>query len=338
MAVRALGSRPLRLARTSTARRAEAGRCLAGRSGRGAARPRAVAPAPFPPAAAAARAVRAAAGKGDADVDTGDDDGGWDAEADDALLDGGMRVQVFDTEEELAEGLCELVEECAQDAIAERGEFTLAIPGGSVTKALAGLKDVDVDWSKVFVFFVNERCPARKNLALAKEVFADAVGLGDDQLFTVGDGTPEEEAQAYQKALEELPAMQRTSYGVPSFDLMLLGTGADGHVGSIYPDSPAAKLEMPGLVHGIDMPEKRSITFGLELMNAAETVVVACTGEKKASMVLKALTGDVEKFSDLPCACVDPEEGEMYWFVDQPAATELFKQGVLAEIDEGEDE
>ena len=46
--------------------------------------------------------------------------------------------------------LCSMVEAAAQKAIQERGHFTLAIPGGSILKMLAGLEGKStIDWSKV---------------------------------------------------------------------------------------------------------------------------------------------------------------------------------------------
>ena len=61
----------------------------------------------------------------------------------------------------------------AKAAIDARGHFALAVPGGSVAKALAGLKDAKgIDWEKVHVFFVNERVPDGKCFKLACETWA----------------------------------------------------------------------------------------------------------------------------------------------------------------------
>lgn len=58
---------------------------------------------------------------------------------------------------------CNLLTACccsysnAQAAIAEKGYFTLAVPGGSVLKALAGLTGAKLDWSKIHMFYVNHK-------------------------------------------------------------------------------------------------------------------------------------------------------------------------------------
>ena len=112
------------------------------------------------------------------------------------LVDGEFVVEAFDNEEEVGKALCLEVEENAKAAIEERGGFTLAIPGGSVAKALSGLKDVkDLDWTKVHLFFVNERTPEGKCRKLAADTWTDAVGIPDANVHKVGAGTPAEEAK-----------------------------------------------------------------------------------------------------------------------------------------------
>ena len=85
-------------------------------------------------------------------------------------------VEAFDTEEELSAALCLEVFENAKACIEDRGAFSLAIPGGSVAKALKGLcelEDEGLDWSKMHVFFVNERPEEQKCYNLARTTWVD---------------------------------------------------------------------------------------------------------------------------------------------------------------------
>ena len=119
--------------------------------------------------------------------------------------------------------------------------------------------------------------------------------------------------------------------GLPVFDLILLGMGADGHVGSIYPNSEALNDESGAAVLGVDMPEKRSVTMSLGLMNTADRVVVAATGVGKAETVRRVLEEDD---CELPGAMVDAFS--TIWFVDMGAASKL--QAYAGEEDDDEDE
>ena len=85
-------------------------------------------------------------------------------------------VEAFDTEEELSAALCLEVFENAKACIEDRGAFSLAIPGRSVAKALKGLcklEDEGLDWSKMHVFFVNERPEEQKCYNLARTTWVD---------------------------------------------------------------------------------------------------------------------------------------------------------------------
>merc|ERR1711887_347270 len=85
-------------------------------------------------------------------------------------------VEAFDNEEELSAALCLEVFENAKACIEDRGSFSMAIPGGSVAKALKGLVILDdegLDWSKMHVFFVNERPEEQKCYNLARKTWVD---------------------------------------------------------------------------------------------------------------------------------------------------------------------
>jgi 6-phosphogluconolactonase len=243
-------------------------------------------------------------------------------------------VEAFDTEEELSAALCLEVFENAKACIEDRGAFSLAIPGGSVAKALKGLcelEDEGLDWSKMHVFFVNERPEEQKCYNLARTTWVDEfIAQGKFKLENLHkvmenaedlDGVAKDyEAQMF--ALAEDEVLPRDEYTkAPVFDLILLGMGADGHVGSIYPNSPQAKDEnIATNVFAVDMPGKRTISMSLHLINQADRVVVAATGAGKAETVKKALEEDLE-FGELPGAMVDAFS--TIWFLDLAAASKL---------------
>ena len=132
------------------------------------------------------------------------------------------------------------VEAAAEAAIAARGHFALAIPGGSVLKMLA--KSEAPAWaSKTTLAYVNHKCVAMDDAALATHAKAGALFLDrwDGINALVMDGTDDAvaEALAYEDKLKALPeeVLPRNAAGMPVFDMMLIGVGDDGHVGSLYP-------------------------------------------------------------------------------------------------------
>ena len=69
-------------------------------------------------------------------------------------------IRVF--EGDYSESICESVTKYGREAIKDKGSFSLCIPGGSIVKALGGLKANAMDFTKVHVFFANERISEQK--------------------------------------------------------------------------------------------------------------------------------------------------------------------------------
>lgn len=133
----------------------------------------------------------------------------------------------------------ERVAAAAELAITRRGHFALAIPGGSVMKMLSGTAP---SWaSATTLAYVNHKAVSLEDLAASTHAKASSLFLSQWQgveVLTMG-GTADAaaEAKAYESALRALPEerLPRTAAGLPVFDMMLVGVGDDGHVGSLYP-------------------------------------------------------------------------------------------------------
>lgn len=69
--------------------------------------------------------------------------------------------------------------------------------------------------------------------------------------------------------------MERAPSGAPRFDLMLLGVGGDGHVGSLYPAGRATDTSGAWVLPVVKAKPPASITLSLATMNAARSVIVS---------------------------------------------------------------
>jgi 6-phosphogluconolactonase len=187
-----------------------------------------------------------------------------------------------------------------------------------------------IDWSALDVWWGDERfLPAghpERNETQARETLLDAVDLDPDRVHAMGssdgpDGDdPDAAAERYAAALAD--AARPEDHGpVPTFDVLLLGVGPDGHVASLFPDAPALyddRLVVP--VRGAPKPPPTRLSLSLTAINAAREVWLITAGEEKAGAVRLALAGAGP--TAVPAAGVKGRSRTL-WLLDRAAASRL---------------
>lgn len=224
---------------------------------------------------------------------------------------------------ELAQSFARLVEDAARHAIAQRGSFSLAVPGGSAAEALLpALIPASIDWSKVAVFWVDERMVSPddtdSNFRLAKSVWLDEVPIPAEQIHRMhGDAPlPGEAAAAYTRVL-------RQKLGEPAqFDMVLLGVGPDGHVASLFPGHRLLRAwdRDVAVLNDAPKPPPRRMTLTLRAITAARKIVVYATGRAKAEAIHDALRNED---SELPVALATLGDAAVTFLLDPEAASKL---------------
>jgi len=217
-------------------------------------------------------------------------------------------------------------------AIAARGKALIVLTGGGTGIGLlehVRAHDGGVDWSKVYLFWGDERfVPAdddERNEKQAREALIDHIDIpaGNVLAMAASDGEFGEDLDAaaahYAQVLAHAAESGSTA---PAFDVHLLGMGGEGHINSLFPHSPAT-LETERLVVGVEnspKPPPRRITLTLPAVQRSREVWLVVSGEAKADAVAAAIGG--AKPADVPAAGAVGTDATV-WLLDAGAASTL---------------
>ena len=237
-------------------------------------------------------------------------------------------VRVHEDARELALAAARFFVEEATEAIGESGRFSVALAGGSTPKAtyetLASEYGTQgLDWSKVHVFFGDERTVGPdhedSNYRMAREALLSLVPVGSVHRMR-GELPPPEAASLYE---EELTAFFDSKPGeAPRLDLVMLGIGDDGHTASLFPRTPALDVDDRWSVENpVEKLDTTRLTLTVPTLNAARRVVFLVAGEGKAGALREILEGDADPH-DYPAKLIEPIGGPT-WMLDRSAANAL---------------
>ncbi|MEP7213623.1 MAG: 6-phosphogluconolactonase [Acidobacteriota bacterium] len=209
-------------------------------------------------------------------------------------------------------------------AVADKGSFTISLSGGSTPKAIyRELIGLDVDWSKVYFFFGDERCvPStdnESNFHMASGAFLSPLGIPADHIFRWQTelGDPEKIAADYGSRLSEFFG------GMPRLDLFLLGMGPDAHTASLFPETSALhETEKIAVANWVPKFNAFRLTLTPPVINNSANILFIVTGPEKADALRTVLTGE-HRPDSFPAQLIKPTSGSLRWFIDGPAAAGL---------------
>ena len=234
-------------------------------------------------------------------------------------------IQIYNTTEEINVKAATIFTEAAQKAIAEKGQFTAVLTGGSSPAGIYKLLASDayktkIDWSKVFIFWGDERwVPLNDDLSNAKMSYATLlshVPIPSENIFEMyQDGvTPEDYAITYEQTIRKILGEEG------KFDLILLGMGDDGHTASLFPGQAVLEEQNKWVdAYYLEPQKMHRITLTAPLINKAEKIIVIAFGEKKAHALKEVTTGDYNP-SMYPMQLIKPVSGQILFLVDKSAA------------------
>ena len=219
-------------------------------------------------------------------------------------------VQTIVTEDvrALAEQASGLMLSGIRDALAAGGAARIILAGGTTprqaytllsTGILAGTVPVD----RLAWFFGDERWVTpdhpESNERMARETLLRRIGASEATIhsWNAGRGDPLECARHYGQLV-------RNTMGTAAHtaDLLILGLGADGHTGSLFPGATACFPGSAGVPVGVDVPWDAAavkvgsggwrLTLCPRILGACRSVVFLVSGRDKSAALRRAREGD----------------------------------------------
>ena len=202
----------------------------------------------------------------------------------------------------------------------------VALTGGGVgTKVLSFLNSSPardaVDWGRVDIFWGDERFvplqDPERNEGQAREALLNHLTLDPARVHAMAasDGAFGDDVDAAAAAYAEIID------GRDGLDLVMLGMGDEGHVASIFPESPAVYDTRPAVaVRNCPKPPPTRVSLTLPTIRRASQVWIITAAASKAAAVATALAGADEV--NLPAAGAVGRFRTL-WLLDRESASEL---------------
>ena len=257
------------------------------------------------------------------------------------------------TEKEIIEHAAALIISEAYRAINDHGRFSLVLAGGNSPRSLyrqlargvatktlehyalqlpmhdkASTKEdiLFMPWEKTWLFWGDERrVPVNhpdSNYRMVRETLLSQVCIAETHIFRMPaeqeDG--KEAVKRYEETIRNF-FMAEDSFSreeFPTFDLIILGLGEDGHTASLFADNDDALGEKKRWVVAVNEPlahpPGKRLTLTLPVINHARNVVFFTLGKEKGNLAEKIY---LEKVKKVPASLVKPVNGKTFWFTAQ---------------------
>ena len=241
------------------------------------------------------------------------------------------RLQVFESAAALQHAAAEKIIAILNEEIAARGVASLALSGGATPRGVYELLGSEpfrgrIDWKKLHIFWGDERCVGptmpESNFRMAKEALLRNIAILPQDVHRIrGEIRPQDAARESELDIRRFFGLKEGEF--PRFTLVLLGLGEDGHTASLFPDT-AVLGEKQRIVSDVyvDKLSASRVTLTAPAINHAAAVLFLVAGRSKAGILRNVLEEGEDRF---PVQLIQPLSGQLFWFVDRDAASQLSK-------------
>ena len=235
-------------------------------------------------------------------------------------------IKIFSDAQELAEAFASELYHMVKSS---RQRFDIALSGGSTPKllfdVLASTYAKKMPWDRIHFWWGDERCvpptSEESNYGMTQKHLLSKIAMSESQVHRVkGELAPDDAANDYIREIQ-LHLNERADW--PVFDLIILGMGDDGHTASIFPHE-LELLHSPKICEVATHPDsgQKRVSLTGKVINNANRVYFLVSGKSKAKRISEIMNNK-QKASKLPTFYIEPKQGQIIFFLDEEAASEI---------------
>jgi 6-phosphogluconolactonase len=244
-----------------------------------------------------------------------------------------VTYRVSPTPADTARAAAQLFTEGTAKAATARGIARIAISGGTTPKSMFQLLAdpaepflKQVPWDRIELYWVDERCVppdnSESNFRMTNEALLSKVPLPAERIHRMeGELDPAVAAARYESTIRNTFKLEGAE--TPTFDLVLLGMGDDGHTASLFPHTDALN-ELSHIVVPNHVPQKDAwrITLTWPVINQGREVAFLIEGAGKAQVLHDVFLGPYQP-ETYPSQIIRPASGRLTLLLDAAAAAKL---------------
>lgn len=210
--------------------------------------------------------------------------------------------------------------------------FCIALPGGKTPETFFKtlVRDFrEAPWAVAQFFFSDERAVGpehpESNYRAAHEHLLGPLAISPHRIHRIQGEAKNLDLEADRYAHLMRKHVTVNDAGIPQFDMMILGLGADGHIASLFPETKVlnetGRWVAPVLVAKLCAWR---VTFTFPVLNAALQLAVLATGEQKAQIIAEVVANQTDSppARSYPACLLKPVNG-VDWYLDSAAAARI---------------
>ena len=242
-----------------------------------------------------------------------------------------LTYRTFPTPPEVARAAAQLFTDAVLASVKARGLARVAISGGTTPRVMFALLTSNpfvsqIPWDKLYLYWVDERSVPPdhpdSNYRMTSEALLSKVPLPSNHIFRMeGELAPEVAAARYEATIRNSFRLEGAQ--TPTFDLVLLGMGDDGHTASLFPHTEGLE-NITDLVIANHVPQKDTwrISLTFPVINQGREVAFLIEGSAKAQVLHDVLLGPYQP-ETFPSQLIRPSSGQLTFLLDTAAAAKL---------------